>query len=120
MQRRSAISPTIEEEAAAVAERPSTPTRHGGETMTDRYREATLAGHAGEGWLEPSGTDAGEHVLEGRWRAEGGEEAYADLRQKYLAREPVTFRAHDGTETDVVVASWFRDDHPGSLLIRSV
>ena len=58
--------------------------------------------------------------LEGRWRAEGGEEAYAELREKYLAREPVTFRAEDGTETTVVVASWFRDDHPGSLVIRSV
>ena len=88
--------------------------------MSDRYRDASLAGHAGEGWLEQVESDTGEDVLEGRWRAEGGEDAYADLREKYLAREPVTFRTGDGTETDVVVSSWFREDHPGSLLIRSV
>lgn len=107
-------------EAAAVAESPSTPAGTGGETMEHSYREATLAGHKGEGFLQERTDDSGTTVLEGRWRAEDdAAEAYADLRERYLAREPLTFRAADGTERDVYIASWFGMGHPASLIVRS-
>jgi hypothetical protein len=88
--------------------------------MHRAYEEATLAGLPGEGYLEQVTTDDGERVREGCWKTERGEEIYAELREKYLARETLTYRDAQGDEIEVFIASWFGVGHPDCLVIRSV
>lgn len=87
--------------------------------MHRTYEEATLAGLPGEGYLERVATDGDERVREGCWKTEHGEEIYAELRAKYLARETMTYRDAQGDETEVFIASWFGVGHPECLVIRT-
>lgn len=83
------------------------------------YSDATLAGFPGEGYLQEVTTDAGNKIEEGCWKTDHGEEIYAELREKYLARETMTYRRPDGDEIEVFIASWFGVGHADCLVIRS-
>lgn len=87
--------------------------------MTESFTAATLAGFPGQGYLRETETDDGRTVYEGCWKTEEGEEIYAALRDKYLARQTMSFESAEGTDTDVYIASWFGVGHPDCLVVRS-